>query len=93
MSNVRWKPALTMMDLPFAISFPVKANASCRESRPRSLCCPKITSKPTRCRIPQKLRGIGVFEYHERLGVPYSVFFRVYDKSADIVAVFDRSDK
>ena len=49
-----------------------------------------LTSKPTRCRIPPELREIGVSEYHELLVAPYSVFFRVYQKSVGIIAVLDR---
>ena len=49
-----------------------------------------LTSKPTRCRIPPELRAIGIFEYHELIVAPYSIFFRVYEKSVGIVAVLDR---
>ena len=49
-----------------------------------------LTSKPSRCQIPPELREIGVFEYHELIVAPYSIFFRVYENSVGIIAVFDR---
>lgn len=49
-----------------------------------------LVSGPERCRIPPELREIGIFEYHELIASPYSVFYRVYGKTVGIVAVFDR---
>ena len=49
-----------------------------------------LVSRPERCRTPPELRQIGVFEYHELVASPYSVFFRVSGRQVGIVAVFDR---
>jgi len=49
-----------------------------------------LVSAPERGRIPPELREIGIFEYHELIAAPYSVFYRVYEKTVGIVAVFDR---
>jgi toxin ParE1/3/4 len=46
-------------------------------------------SRPERCRTPPELKKLGIFEYHELIATPYSVFFRVRGKRVGIVGVLD----
>jgi len=49
-----------------------------------------LVSRPERCRRPPELKKLGIFEYHELIVSPYSVFFRVRGKRVGIVGVLDR---
>lgn len=49
-----------------------------------------LVSRPERCCVPPELQQLGVFEYHELVVSPYSVFFRVHGNQVGIIAVLDR---
>ncbi len=49
-----------------------------------------LQRQPERCRIVAELKRIGVSEYRELIVSPYSVFFRIRERTVGIVGIVDR---